>query len=332
MEAIKNELNKRPVTDSTKSLYIKKLEMLREGINAEWADLPEGFTFLTDSDKVLEYISQFKFAKKKSLLNAAMVGLYPASKIVIPENVELDDKQEAYKIYRDLNLSMGKDDKKANIEQMKTLKESDKWTTMKQLEKVRNKYARELKKKGYTQKTTQFRDKLDKETLQKLLVSTLYTTQPPRRLEYGNMSRIDEKDYFKLDAKDKENNNYIVTKNRNKKYFSFGDVKVPDPDNRVLKIPINKVLNGVINTWFSLTDGDSFLQNSRGDRQTSNGLSKFLIQKVFKSLGNIGAGMIRHIFLSEKYQNDTPLKEKTELAKLMNHSANTAETIYVKKD
>jgi hypothetical protein len=332
MEAIKNELNKRPVTDSTKSLYIKKLEMLREGINEEWADLPEGFTFLTDSDKVLEYISQFKFAKKKSLLNAAMVGLYPASKIVIPENVELDDKQEAYKIYRDLNLSMGKDDKKANIEQMKTLKESDKWTTMKQLEKVRNKYARELKKKGYTQKTTQFRDKLDKETLQKLLVSTLYTTQPPRRLEYGNMSRIDEKDYFKLDAKDKENNNYIVTKNRNKKYFSFGDVKVPDPDNRVLKIPINKVLNGVINTWFSLTDGDSFLQNSRGDRQTSNGLSKFLIQKVFKSLGNIGAGMIRHIFLSEKYQNDTPLKEKTELAKLMNHSANTAETIYVKKD
>ena len=332
MEAIKNELNKRPVTDSTKSLYIKKLEMLREGINEEWADLPEGFTFLTDSDKVLEYISQFKFAKKKSLLNAAMVGLYPASKIVIPENVELDDKKEAYKIYRDLNLSMGKDDKKANIEQMKTLKESDKWTTMKQLEKVRNKYARELKKKGYTQKTTQFRDKLDKETLQKLLVSTLYTTQPPRRLEYGNMSRIDEKDYFKLDAKDKENNNYIVTKNRNKKYFSFGDVKVPDPDNRVLKIPINKVLNGVINTWFSLTDGDSFLQNSRGDRQTSNGLSKFLIQKVFKSLGNIGAGMIRHIFLSEKYQNDTPLKEKTELAKLMNHSANTAETIYVKKD
>ena len=281
MEAIKNELNKRPVTDSTKSLYIKKLEMLREGINEEWADLPEGFTFLTDSDKVLEYISQFKFAKKKSLLNAAMVGLYPASKIVIPENVELDDKQEAYKIYRDLNLSMGKDDKKANIEQMKTLKESDKWTTMKQLEKVRNKYARELKKKGYTQKTTQFRDKLDKETHQKLLVSTLYTTQPPRRLEYGNMSRIDEKDYFKLDAKDKENNNYIVTKNRNKKYFSFGDVKVPDPDNRVLKIPINKVLNGVINTWFSLTDGDSFLQNSRGDRQTSNGLSKFLIQKVF---------------------------------------------------
>jgi len=331
MEEIKKELEKRPVTESTKKLYVKKLEMLREGINEQWADLPEGYGFLTDTDKVLDWISQFKFAKKKSLLNAAMVGLFPSSKMVIPENVELNDMQEAYKIYRDLNLSMGKEDKKANIEQMKTLKESDKWTTMKELEKVRNKYARELKKKGYTQKTTEFKSKSDKETLQKLLVSSLYTTQPPRRLEYGNMTRIDEKDYFKLDAKEKENNNYIVTKNRNKKYFSFGDVKVPDPDNRVVKIPINKVLNAVINTWYSLTDGSSFLQNSRGERQTSNGLSKFLIQKVFKSLGNIGAGMIRHIFLSEKYKNDTPLKDKVELAKLMNHSANTAETIYVKK-
>ena len=42
--------------------------------------------------------------------------------------------------------------------------------------------------------------------------------------------------------------------------------------------------------------------------------------------------MVRHIFLSEKYEGETGLKEKKELATQMNHSVNTQEVYYIKKE
>ncbi len=352
METIKEKLNNRNITDSTKSVYLKKLQMLQEGLEQK------DFNFLKDTDKVITWVNQFKFAKRKSLLNSAMVGLSPASKKDIP-----DDVKDAYGVYRDLVINMSAEEKETKKEQKKNLKESEKWRTMKDLENIRDHYGKQLKKKGYNQKTTEWKDPADRHLLQKYLVATLYTTQPPRRLEYGNMKRIREEDYFLESQEERESNNYIVVKNKRNKYFSFADVKIPDPDNRIVKIPINKVLNGVINCWFNLTgegegwawvkflnpcDGvkrkaktnkckngsikqQSFLQDFNGDPMTSNKLSKYIIQKVFAEHG-IGVGMIRHIYLSEKYENDTPLKEKEETAKMMNHSVGTAELIYVKKD
>ncbi len=156
---------------------------------------------------------------------------------------------------------------------------------------------------------------------------------PPRRLEYGNCSRINEHEYFTLSTEKRENNNYCVVKNRNKKYFSFGDVKSPDPDNRVVKIDIPKKLNNIINMWFNITDSESFLVTSHGMPMTSNALSTFMRKYVFPNPGGgAGASMVRHIFLSEKYENESGLKEKQELATAMNHSVLTQNLYYIKKD
>ena len=328
METIKEKLNQRQITDSTKNLYLKKLEMLKEGLKED------NFEFLKDTDKVITWINQFKFAKKKSLLNSAMVGLSPASKTDIP-----DDVKDAYKVYRDLVIKMSGEEKDIKKEQKKNEKESEKWTTMKELEDTRDGYAKILKKRGYKQKTEEFKHPEDKDILQKLLVATLYTTQPPRRLEYGNMNRISEDAYFLESQEKRENNNYLVIKNKREKYFSFGDVKVPDPNNRVVKIPVNKVLNAVINTWLNLTGWnwndnntiDSFLLDTNDNPMNTHKLSKYIINKVFPKK-KTGVGMIRHIYLSEKYKDDTPLKEKEELGKLMNHTMGTAELIYTKKE
>ena len=98
--------------------------------------------------------------------------------------------------------------------------------------------------------------------------------------------------------------------------------------------------------WFSLTSqwhggrrlrqtkggSTSFLLNSRGKALTSNGLSKFLLNKVYESTGKkVSANMLRHIFLSDMYKGETPLSEKKRIAQLMNHSLATAELIYTKK-
>jgi hypothetical protein len=345
LEDLKIQIGTRDITESTRNLYFNKLVMLHNGypgphkIKRSIERSAERYcNFLHDHEQVLNWIDQFSASKQKALVNACMVGLSPSSKIHIPEK-----NRDAYDIYRNVLLEIGKVDRNNMSAQLKNKKESDNWTTMKELNRIRMVYGKDIKSRGYNT-SSNWNNTKDVDTLQKWLIASLYTTQPPRRLEYGNMWRINEQQYFKLSQEMRENNNYIVTKTLNKKYFSFADVKVPDPDERIIKIPINSGLNSIIRLWFNATHCDAhdgggsrvempFLLNKSGSNLTSNGLSKMLINNVFEPSGKrIGAGMIRHIFLSEKYKNDTPLKDKEELGKLMNHSAGTAELIYSKKD
>jgi len=325
METIKELLTQRAISNSTKKLYIKKLEMLHKSLGVEGED---NYDFLKDTDRTLEWINQFSSAKRRSLLNSAMVGISPASKTIIPEDVA-----ETYQFYRDKMLAEGLKYSKEKEEQKKTETESKNWATMIELKRVLKTYAQQLKIKkiGISSPPTKSKDI---ETLQKLLVGLLYTTQNPRRLEYGNMTRINEDDYFKLPQDERENNNYIVKKSTFKMYFSFGDVKVKDPLKRSLKVDINKTLLNIIRIWYKTTpNATSFLLTNQGNRQCCNGLSKMLIQRVFEPTGrDVGASMIRKIYHSEKAKNDRSLKEKMEIAETMNHSAQTAELHYVKKD
>ncbi len=72
METIKELLNKRTIADSTKKVYIKKLEMLHKGLAVDgWGD---DFGFIKDTDRTMEWINQFNSAKKRTLFNACMVA------------------------------------------------------------------------------------------------------------------------------------------------------------------------------------------------------------------------------------------------------------------
>ena len=280
MEHIIDQMNDREIAESTKKLYVKKLEMLHKGCGTDEDD----YQFLKDTDKVLGWISQFKSAKRRSLYNSALVGLSPASKTEIPQDVALQ-----YDIYRAVMIEENAKVLEDKVEQKKT------------------------------------------DILQRNLVGCLYLAQAPRRLEYGNMVRISKKDYDGLDTEVKESNNYVVRAGVRKMFFSFGDTKVKKAT--LQTINIHPQLVNLIRMWYSATpDATSFLLGYKGEPQSCNGLSKYLIGKVFEPTGKkIGASMIRKIYLSEKYEKDTPLKEKMETAALMNHSAGTAEMHYVKK-
>ena len=323
METIKELLNQRTISQSTKRVYIKKLEMLHKGLGVEGAD---DFGFIKDTDKTMKWINQFNSAKKRTLYNACMVGLSPASKTSVPEDVAKE-----YKFYsdsaKDENVRIGE----IKMGQKKTQTEEDNWTTMKELKMVVKTYANALKVKGLGINSPPKKEG-DINMLQKLLVGGLYTLQLPRRLEYGNMVRINHEDYSALDTDVKERNNFIVNKTKFKWYFSFGDVKVKQQKEQI--IPLHKDLVKLVKIWYASTPNqDSFLLTRRGEPQCCNGLSHFIRNNVFEPTGKIiGASMIRKIYLSEKYEGDTSLAEKMETAELMNHSVATCDLHYTKKD
>jgi hypothetical protein len=322
METIKELLNKRTIADSTKKVYIKKLEMLHKGLGVEGTD---DFGFIKDTDRTMEWINQFNSAKKRTLFNACMVALSPASRTIIPEDVAKE-----YKFYSDAAIDENKAIGEVKMEQKKNEKEDDNWATMKELKRVLKTYANALKVKGFI--PSPFSTNGDKNTLQKLLVGSLYIMHPPRRLEYGNMVRINHEDYSAMDNNVKETNNFIVNKTKYKWYFSFGDVKVKQQKAQI--VPLHKDLIKIVKLWYASTpDAISFLLTRSGQPQSSNGLSHFIRNNVFEPTGKmIGAGMLRKIYLSEKYAGDTPLAEKMETAELMNHSVSTADLHYTKKD
>ncbi len=322
MENFKELIKQRGIKENTQKVYTKRLEELLDNLNDKKHD---SLDILKNTDKILAYVNQFKFGKKKSFINACMAGLSPASKISVPE-----ENLGFYKVYYTEMNNINKYERKVSEEQIKTKRQQDNWASIADLEKIRDDYGKLLKKKKYNSASMEFKEDRDRSLMLKYLIASLYTMLPPRRLEYGNMKRVNEHEYFVLSNEVRENNNYCVVKNRNKKYFSFGDVKSPDPDNRIVKIDIPKKLNNIINMWFNLTDSESFLVTSHGMPMTSNALSTFMIRYVFPK--NIGASMVRHIYLTEKYKNESSLKEKQELATKMNHSVNTQNLYYIKKD
>ena len=71
--------------------------------------------------------------------------------------------------------------------------------------------------------------------------------------------------------------------------------------------------------------------NSKGDKLTKNGLSKFLT-KTFSPTGKkISASMLRKIKISNEFDAEE-VEKKQKLAKEMNHSVGVQQSVYLKKE
>ena len=184
METFKELIKKRGIKEPTQKVYAKRLEELLDNLNDKKHD---SLDILKEPDKILKYIDQFKYGKKKSFLNACLAGLSPESTLTVPK-----EHLPLYKIYGIQLKNINKYERKINEEQIKTKRQEDKWTTMAELEKIRDDYGTLLKKKKYNSASKEFKDPRDRSLMLKYLIASLYTMLPPRRLEYGNMKRINE--------------------------------------------------------------------------------------------------------------------------------------------
>lgn len=318
MDIIKEAIDsKRNIKPNSLRAYVISLQKLHDFIvgNGELEDL----TFLKDEDKVAEKLQELKLSTQKNYLSAIIVALDAMN--------DENDYDEELTFYRGYLDELNKQSKDEAEKQEKSKSQQKNWASMKELRKVMNKYKAEIMERELL--TKQELNKKQFDLIQKWVVANLFLDDenPPTRLDYAPMNIIKEDKFKKLSDEEKAENNYLVLRSRNKKYFHFGEYKTSKKYGEN-QIPVGKKLNSVLNIWLRINPTDHLLLNSRGEPQTANGLGKY-ISKVFEPTGKkIGVNMLRHIFITEKFAPE--LNEKQEVAKKMGHSVSTQE-LYAKK-
>lgn len=326
MEKLKTiVLEKRKVRESTWKTYERSIKEISQALTK--ADY-KNVNMLKKKKDVESFLDSKGNSKKRLLLSVILLLLSPSKRNEPPKKNKV-----LYEHYKNLLVNSQADYMNGQREQKKNIKQSENWVEMKDLLKVQKKYGNELRKKGYKQNTQELKNPKDLDLMQKYLLSSIYLLHPPRRLEYADMKVLSNKEYNALSEQAKKDNNYLVVVSRNKKFFSFGTNAVKSSTvEDVIKIPLDKGLNSVMNLWLNFNDTEYMLMNFQGNKMTQNALGKYLV-KVFSPTGKkISANMLRHIYLSDKYKDEASIAEKEETAKKMNHSTKTAESIYIKKD
>ena len=155
----------------------------------------------------------------------------------------------------------------------------------------------------------------DRKVIENYMILALYVLQPPRRNDW----------YYTVIGKgDDDKKNYVDMKDG--KYY-FNNFKTAKSGKEVIDVPdeIMPVLKWYIK-HMNLNDGDYLLFPDDDVRTNSNRMTKSLNSILGKK---VGASMLRHIYLSNKYGK--VLNEQEEDANFMAHSVGTAKT-YIKDE
>ena len=155
----------------------------------------------------------------------------------------------------------------------------------------------------------------DRKVIENYMILALYVLQPPRRNDW----------YYTVIGKgDNDKKNYVDISDG--KYY-FNNFKTAKSGKEVIDVPdeIMPVLKWYIKNM-NLNDGDYLLFPDDDVRTNSNRMTKSLNSILGKK---VGASMLRHIYLSNKYGK--VLNEQEADANFMAHSVGTAKT-YIKDD
>lgn len=155
----------------------------------------------------------------------------------------------------------------------------------------------------------------DRKVMENYMILALYVLQPPRRNDW----------YYTVIGKgDDEKKNYA---DLNEGKYYFNNFKTAKSGKEVIDIPddILPVLKSYVK-HMNLDSGDYLLFPDDETRTNSNRMTKSLNSILGKK---VGASMLRHIYLSNKYGK--VLNEQEEDANFMAHSVGTAKT-YIKDD
>jgi hypothetical protein len=308
--------NKRTIRTSSLDAYIFNINKLYRSMYDD--KQIDNINFLNNKEAVMKAIENKKLSTRKTYLAAIVVVL-----------MAYDSEEDLIKFYR---TEMEQLAKTFNIEmetQKKSQTQDENWTSLEELKKVMKSYKTQLDKDKILQKDSNTLTKKQFELLQKWVVACLYLIDdenPPMRNNYI-MKVINKNYYEKLSDDVIKQNNYLVVKSRNQKFFSLGNYKTSGSYGTKV-IDIGAKLNSVLNIFLKFNTTDNLLLNSKGEPMTANNLTKF-IQKVFNPTGKvISSTMLRHIYITTKFP--AQLLEKKEVAGLMLHSTEQ-QSLYSKK-
>lgn len=313
---LQEDLEKRNLTESSVLQYIKTLINLHKKIfNHEQI---KNLNFLKDIDKIVNVVEEnYKENTQKNIYNSLSSILFPVK--------EQKGFKKIYEFYKSKSIELNTKISQINSSGEKSEKQEENWIEWKDVLEKRNTLHDEVDKIKLKKNITES----DYETLLKNLVISLYTYLPPRRNEYQSLLLVptekdldDNKNYYILDEHKIILNNYKTSKKYGKQEIEI-PVELKEAIINYLQFHILYVSNKKKKKHFQIP----FLVNRNGEALVQiNSLTR-LLNKIFKK--KIGASMLRHIYLSDKYGEE--IEEMKEDAESMGHSLSQQKD-YVKKD
>ena len=292
--------------------YVRNLEILNDDKQLK------NITFLKNKDEIMNKILNKKPNTQRSYLISIVSTL---------KNLDDDKLTKLYDFYYNKMMEMNKILRQKENENEKTETQKENWIEQEEIMQKLNElveYVKNIKIKDMTEK--------DYNKCLQMVVLSLYTLQPPRR----------NADYqFMLVVKNKvpdDKLNFLVYDNKEFWFRKYKTAKTELKDKNELIIKIDDKLMDNINLYFKFhplimgkkiknEDDVPFLVNYEGEPLLNVNSITYILNRIFNK--KIGASMLRHLYLSHKY-NDK-LEEQNKDALQMSHSLQQQHQ-YIKKE
>ena len=293
LELAKKLREEKKVAESTANAYIRAMYLLN-------GKQPyKNLTFLKNTSAIADLVSKYAESTIKTIY-ASIVSVLSLFK----------DKPTYKKIYQHYyDLMMGKSEEaKQNESSDKTQKQTDNWITW---DEVQKKVA-DLREKVAEFKSNKSITSQQYESLLHYLIVSLYTeTQPRRNQDYLDM-------FVAKKQPTETEHNYVVLTKTKPTSFIFNKFKTSKKyGQQTLEVP--ETLANVISEYLKFhplkkNASYKFLVSYDGTPVTAVNAITRVLNKIFGK--RVGSSMLRHIFLSTKYD----IKEMEKDANAMGHS------------
>lgn len=295
------------VKDVTKYIYCKRLRQLNRIIKGEDSD--DGTGWISDPDGVLGVLSAKNLTKTATRnFITAVIALVKA--LNLPTNV--------YRSWQDVSKKLFREIAEDATNQKPTARDEAGWVEYDELVKLEAKLDRVVN--AMTGKPLEIKDRI---TIYRYLILNLMVLSPPGRLELGNCRVISEQD------ETPETGNFIV-RDGPRYEITIRDFKTSNKYGVVtfkydlhVSRAIEKSLQLFPRTYLfsKLRDPESPLNN--------HGFGEFVTTHLYPGK-SITTGILRKIFISDRFKNDTPEIERERVARQMMHTARASRLFYQK--
>ena len=297
--------------DNTVKQYTTNLKKLQKLFDTD------NYDFLSDTDKVMDKVSDLHYLSQRNILNAVVVLL-----MALNSDEKYDKLLEEYGKLRDgLNDKYSDEQKSGVISD----KQSANFATIEEVYEMINTMATELKP---IKKKTEL-SKKEFSLLQAFTLFNIYARMPMRN-DVSEMEAIQKRAYNKLSEEEKKSKNYLVLE-KNGMFFVLNKYKTAKKYEE-LDLPIeDKSLKKIIRFYLRHNGMGVMFKTSTGKPITRTELSKLLIKFSKKYMQkSISTTLLRKIYLSSKYGD---MKKEMEAdSKVLGHDvASTGMKVYVKE-
>tara|TARA_R110001606_G_scaffold291343_2_gene439215 strand:- start:2560 stop:3522 length:963 start_codon:yes stop_codon:yes gene_type:complete len=300
------------IKDNSIAMYVSNLNKLKKLFDAD------NYDFLKDEKKVLDKLSNLSDNTIRNYLNAILIYL-----MAINDKGKLDDEVKIYTELRDdLNKKYEDNQASGNISE----KQKENFVDIEEIYKMIETMGKEIKDKKIKKKEDL--TSKDKSLLMIYIIFNIYVRLPMRN-DIAGMEAISKRQYNKLSESEKKEKNYLVVE-KGKMIMILNKYKTSKKYEEN-KIDVPKDLEKLLRLYIRINGMGVLFTTSTGNPLSRNALSQLLIKTSKKYMDkSISTTMLRKIYLSSKYADVKD--EMAKDAKVMGHSVDTQQKIYVKKN